>query len=530
MRLLSLSLTIMCAGVCSASQPPNILLIMADDLGFSDLSCYGGEIDTPNLDRLAAGGLRFTQFYNTGRCWPTRASLLTGFYPHQVGRDEVPGVRSGGRGRRPAWAPLLSATLAADGYRCYHSGKWHLDGMPLGNGFHSSYYLKDQHRFFNPTISYRDDVQLPAVKRESGFYGTTAIADHMLQMLQGHHEKYAAKPFFAYLAFTAPHFPLHAPAEDIKRNLERYQEGWEQIRQARWKRIQQLGLVSGRLSDVESAVGSPYPDRAAEAHKILGDSEVVLPLPWDQLSADQKSFQVNKMAIHAAMVDRMDQEIGRVLVQLKKMSAMDNTLILFLSDNGASAEIMVRGDGHEAAAPMGSASSHLCLGAGWSTTANTPFRRHKVWVHEGGIATPLIVHWPRGIKARGELRTNPGHVIDVVPTVLEVVGKKNSANERPKSGPLAPGKSLVPAFSTDGTVEREYLWWHHEGHRAIRVGNWKLVAAAEDKDWSLYDVAADRTESHNRAGDKPGIARRLAADWERRWQKIQEDAKQGAEE
>ncbi|MFP6621311.1 MAG: arylsulfatase [Pirellulaceae bacterium] len=528
MRLLSVSLIIMCAGASSASEPPNVLLIMADDLGFSDIGCYGGEIATPNLDRLAAGGIRFTQFYNTGRCWPTRASLLTGFYPHQVGRDKVPGIRSGGRGQRPQWAPLVSVTLAEKGYRCYHSGKWHLDGLPLGNGFHSSYYLRDQHRFFNPTISFRDDVKLPPVKRESGFYGTTAIAEHMLQMLQGHHEKYADKPFFAYLAFTAPHFPLHAPAEDIKRNLERYQQGWEKIREARWKRIQQLGLVAGRLSAVESGVGSPYPERAAEAQKILGDREVILPLPWDQLSAEQKTFQAHKMAIHAAMVDRMDQEIGRVLAQLEKMSAIDNTLILFLSDNGASAEIMVRGDGHDAAAPMGSAGSHLCLGAGWSTTANTPFRRHKVWVHEGGIATPLIVHWPRGIKARGELRRDPGHVIDVVPTLRDVVGSEQVSQGTHEKGPRRPGRSLVPAFKKDGAIKREYLWWHHEGNRAIRMGNWKLVSASQDQAWSLYDLADDRTESRNRVADKPAIAIRLQAEWERRWQEIQEVARRGS--
>ena len=244
-RLLCSAMIVMAATVSSGNERPNILLIMADDLGFSDVGCYGGEIDTPNLDRLAAGGIRFSQFYNTGRCWPTRASLLTGFYPHQVGRDQVPGVRSGGRGKRPAWAPLLSVTLAAEGYRCYHSGKWHLDGMPLGNGFHSSYYLKDQHRFFNPLISYRDDVKLPAVKRQSGFYGTTEIANQMLEMLRNHDQENAAAPFFAYLAFTAPHFPLHAPAEDVERNRQRYRQGWQKVREARWDRIRKLGAGDG---------------------------------------------------------------------------------------------------------------------------------------------------------------------------------------------------------------------------------------------------------------------------------------------
>jgi len=529
-RFLCSAMIAMVASVSVGNERPNILLIMADDLGFSDIGCYGGEIETPNLDRLAAGGIRFTQFYNTGRCWPTRASLLTGFYPHQVRRDKVPGVRSGGGGKRPAWAPLLSVRLAAEGYRCYHSGKWHLDGMPLGNGFHSSYYLKDQHRFFNPLISYRDDVKLPPVKRESGFYGTTAIADRMLEMLRKHHQENTRTPFFAYLAFTAPHFPLQAPAEDVERNRLRYRKGWQKVREDRWKRIEELGLVTGRLSDVEREIGSPYPERALAAQETLGPSEVIVPVPWEQLTAEQKSFQGNKMAIHAAMVDRMDQEIGRILEQLAKMQAMDNTLILFLSDNGASAEIMVRGDGHDPSAAMGSAASHLCLGAGWSTTANTPFRRHKVWVHEGGISTPLIVHWPLRIKTRGALRSDVGHVIDVVPTLLEAVGSKKRAVSDSEQGPGAPGKSLVPAFTKDGTVTREFLWWHHEGNRAIRMGDWKLVAAAQDNQWSLYNLAEDRTESRNRATDKPTIVRKLQGAWEDHWEKTQELVKQATVE
>jgi arylsulfatase len=226
----------------------------------------------------------------------------------------------------------------------------------------------------------------------------------------------------------------------------------------------------------------------------------------------------------------MDQELGRVLAQLAKMQAMDNTLILFLSDNGASAEIMVRGDGHDVEAPMGSAASHLCLGAGWSTTANTPFRRHKVWVHEGGIATPFIAHWPAGIQSHGALRSDVGHVIDVVPTVLEAAGVKKRGVPGSEQGPAAPGKSLVPAFTRNGTVTREYLWWNHEGNRAIRMGDWKLVAAAQDKQWSLYNLAEDRTESRNRVADKPAIARQMQSVWEDHWEKTQELVKQYAGE
>lgn len=498
---------------------PNIVLIMADDLGFSDLGCYGGEIETPNLDRLASGGLRFTQFYNTARCWPTRAALLTGYYAQQVRRDTVAGVPSGGRGQRPAWASLLPVYLKPLGYRSYHSGKWHIDGMPLENGFDRSYYLQDQGRFFNPQVHYEDDRKLPPVARDAGYYGTTAIADHAIRCLKEHASEHADKPFFHYLAFTAPHFPLHALPEDIARYRETYRRGWDTVRQARWKRQQEVGLVDGRLSDVEREIGPPY--HFPDALKQLGDGELNRPLPWDTLSAEQREFQATKMAIHAAMIDRMDREIGRVLAQLDSMEAMDNTLIFFLSDNGASAEIMVRADGHDPDAAPGSAASYLCLGPGWSTTANTPFRRHKTWVHEGGIATPLIVHWPAGVEAAGQLRRTPGHVIDIVPTILEAVRRPASAETTDKESaptngksnrPPWPGRSLLQTFRDDSPVDRDYLWWLHEGNRAIRVGNWKLVAAKDDP-WALYDLAQDRTETRNLAAEMPARVAELAARW-----------------
>ena len=501
------------AGIAAADSRPNILLIMADDLGYSDLGCYGGEIDTPNLDSLARDGLQFTQFYNTGRCWPTRASLLTGFYAQQVARDDLPGGKVGGRAIRPSWAPLVSVELAQRGYRCYHSGKWHLDGMPLGNGFHRSYYLRDQNRFFNPTSSYLDDVKLPTVKRESGFYATTSISEHALQMLRDHHTKHKDEPFFAYVAFTAPHFPLHALPGDIARNAARYRDGWDKARRARSDRIEQFGLVEAPLSPVEYNIGSPYPDLATAAQKIIGTEEVVLPRPWDQLTTEQQSFQARKMAVHAAMVDRMDREIGRFLAQLEKMAAVDNTFVLFLSDNGASAEIMVRGDGHERTAPMGSASSHLCLGPGWSTVSNTPFRRHKTWVHEGGISTPLLVRWPNGIEAAGELRRTPGHVIDVVPTLLDVTRQESDIDRALAGHPGFPGRSLGSLWERDQDLGRDFLWWFHEGNKAIRRGDWKLVQAHDESRWSLYNLKQDRTETRDLAAVKGAVARRMEAEW-----------------
>jgi len=524
MRSIIFVLTVLGTLVGAAREKPNVLLIMADDMGFSDLGCYGGEIETPYLNSLAKSGLKFTQFYNTGRCWPTRASLLTGFYPQQVRRDAVPSLPTGGRGKRPEWAPLVAETLRTLGYRCYHSGKWHLDGMPLENGFHHSYYLRDQNRFFSPTLSYRDDKQLPPVKAESGFYGTTAIADNAIEMLEEHRLKQTNKPFFAYVAFTSPHFPLHALPEDIARIGNRYQAGWGKVREERWQRIQAWDIVTGTLSPVETGIGSPYPQRAAAAKEIVGSEEVIVPVAWENLTAEQQQFQSMKMAIHAAMVYRMDQEIGKLLAQLRKMGALNDTMILFLSDNGASAEIMVRGDGHDPKAPAGSATTHLCLGAGWSTTANTPFRRHKVWVHEGGIATPFIVHLPGDNRRQGELRQQPAHVIDVVPTILEAAGY--AAARQPRKGPTAPGKSLLPVFASKTAVHRDSTWWMHEGNRAIRVGDWKLVAAKGDP-WSLYDLKNDRTETNDLAGEKLTVVKRLAARWEERWERFQQDARDG---
>ena len=493
---------------------PNVIVILADDLGFSDLSCYGSEIPTPNLDGLAAGGLRFTQFYNTARCWPSRAALLTGYYAHQVRRDVVPGVRSGIHGKRPTWAKLLPELLHPLGFRSYHSGKWHIDGMPLANGFDRSYYIEDLGRYHNPRVVNEDGRQAPPVEPGTGYYATTAIAENAIKYLKEHAEKYRDHPFFLYLAFNAPHFPLQAPPNDIARYRQRYRDGWDAIRAQRWQRIKDLGLLTGSLSAVEHAIGPPY--HFPKALEALGPDEVNRPVPWGTLTESQRVFQVTKMGIYAAMIDRMDREIGRVLEQLRTMGALENTLIFVLSDNGASAEIMVRDDGHNPAAPAGSAGTHLCLGPGWATVANTPFRRHKTWVHEGGIATPLIVHWPQGVAARGELRHDPGHVIDIVPTVLEVTGANHLLTADTRSIPEPPGKSLVTAFARDRTLKRDGLWWEHEGNRAIRVGDSKLVAA-KDGPWELYDLATDRTETQDHAADNPAMVQELSQRWQRRW-------------
>ncbi|MEM9645828.1 MAG: arylsulfatase, partial [Planctomycetota bacterium] len=497
-----------------ASLRPNVVVILADDMGFSDLGCYGSRIQTPHLDGLAHGGLRMTNFYNTARCWPTRAALLTGYYAQQVGFDSLPeeperGLPSTGRVRRqrPGWAPLLPDRIRSAGYRSYHSGKWHLDGLPIAKGFDASYVLKDQQRFFSPTVHYLDDQKLPAVELGEGFYGTTAIADHALKVLKEHQEYRSDQPFFHFVAFTAPHFPLHALPEDIKKYEGVFDEGWNVARSRRSKFLRESGIVTGRLSDMEP-VGPPYdfPDQVAQ----FGSGEVVIPRPWDELSEQQKSFQADKMEVHAAMVDRMDQEIGRILNQLRRMRAMQNTLIIFLSDNGGSAELMVRGDGHDPELEPGSAGTHLCLGPGWSSAANTPFRRHKTWVHEGGCHTPMIVHWPAGIRDEVRQRSQGfhsglGHVIDIVPTILELAGappmaadtavEDGSGEGEPSRAPSPPGRSFAGVFRGDDLPSRS-LWWCHEGNRAFRRGRFKLVAAAEEP-WELYDLSNDPAETND---------------------------------
>ncbi len=469
-------------GTASAAERPNILIIVADDMGFSDAQCYGGDVSTPNLNQLAAEGLRYTQFYNTSRCWTTRVSLLTGLYHHLAESIHM--------GRRHDLATrLLPELLRPLGYRCYHSGKWHVRGTkPTRRGFDRSFLIADHNRFFYPKRLFEDDQPLPPVPPGSGYYLTTDIAEHAIRYLREHAAHHADRPFFLYLAFTSPHFPLQAPQQDIDVYRNRYVDGWDVVRQRRYQRQKEMGLVNCPLSPRDPKTIPPWNFPEEELQRQIGPGEVGYAVAWDSLTDEQKRFQSIKMAIHAAMIHRMDREIGRVIQQIRSMGQWDNTLCLFLSDNGASAEQIIRGDGHDPTAPPGSGKTFLCLGPGWSTAANTPFRLHKSWVHEGGIATPLIVRYPARIRDHGRLRHAVGHVIDIVPTIAELTGA--TWPERVDGKPVVRphGVSLLRTFERDEPVQREFLFWEHIGNRALRVGNWKLVAK-KDGPWELYDMS-----------------------------------------
>lgn len=501
-----LAATLALGGSLFAATKPNILIILADDAGFSDIGCYGGEIATPNLDALAANGLRFTQFYNTARCWPTRAAILTGYYPQEVAMDPP-------RGTFPPWTTLAPSYLKPLGYRCYHSGKWHVQNAPrvcADAGFDHSYKLDDHDRHFAPRLHTLDDAKLPPVQPGSGYYTTTAIAEHAIEWLKEHAEKHAGEPFFEYLAFTSPHFPIQAPEEDIAKYRATYTQGWEKTRAARYAKQLQLGIIDCALAPIEPQIKAP--SGKPDVLEKLGPRETLFAQTWDSLTPEQKKYQAEKEAVHAAMVDRIDREVGRVIAQLKAMGAFENTIIFFLSDNGASAEVLIRGDGNDLDAPVGSEHSFLCLGPGGSTVSNTPFRRHKIWTHEGGISTPLIAHWPAGIGAHGELRRDPGHVVDLLPTMIQLAGGEVRPNE---GAPPFPGRSLVASFASDSAAPRAPIYFSHEGNRGLRDGDWKLVSAKIDADeWELYHVATDRSETHNLASELPEKVRDLAAKWE----------------
>jgi arylsulfatase len=495
---------------CAAADKPNLLLIMADDMGYSDIGCYGGEINTPRLNELAEHGLRFTQFYNAARCCPTRAALLTGLYPHQAG---VGKMVSSGPAKRPSPTQgylndrcvTIAEVLSPAGYRCYMSGKWHVGefrpAWPIDRGFDRYYGLiSGGMNYFDITkakrkslkrVFARDDQRLTPAG--DGFYSTDAFTDEALAMLTSHTEDHSASPFFLYLAFNAPHWPLHAPEQLIKKYEGKYLDGWDALRQRRYQRMIELKIIdpAWKLSPADGAA-------------------------WAQQSDGQKQELDRRMAVYAAMVERMDWNIGRIIDQLRDSGRLHNTLVMFLSDNGACHEGgLLGGDMRkDLTGPTGSVDSYRTYGQSWSNAGNTPFRKHKHWTHEGGIATPLIVHWPAGLRTTpGSLTDQVGHVIDLLPTLCEVSGAQYPTTR--DAQPITPlsGQSLLPAFRAASPADQRAVFWEHMGNAAVRDGNWKLVRSG-GKAWELYDLTADRSELTDLADTNPAQVQRLSAQWE----------------
>jgi arylsulfatase len=475
----------------AAARRPNIVIIMADDMGFSDLGCYGSEINTPNIDRLAASGLRFTQFYNTARCCPTRAALLTGMYSHQVGVGHMVEDRG-----KPAYRGFLNdraltigETLREAPYSTYLSGKWHVGEKPghwpVDRGFDRSYALvsggTNYFRLDPNRILARDGKR---IEPPEDWYVTDAITDNAVTFLKEHP---GDKPFFLYLAYTAPHWPLHAWPEDIAKYRGKYQLGWDKLRENRRQKMIELGLIDKRWPltprDPKVKAWADVPEKNRDA--------------WDL-----------KMAVYAAQIDRMDQGIGKLLAQLKAMNTDENTLVMFLADNGGCAEIIDRGT---KGVPAGDKDSFLSYGVGWANASNTPFRLYKHWVHEGGISTPLIVRWPAVIKQSG-MTSQPGHVIDLAATCYDVAGEIDLKGKGEGKLPLE-GRSLVPIFRGQERTGHDYIFWEHEGNRAVRHQDWKLVAR-KNGEWELYDLTVDRTELRNLASDRADLVRQLSAQYE----------------
>jgi arylsulfatase A-like enzyme len=521
---------------------PNILVILADDLGYSDLSCYGGEINTPNLDGLAKNGLRFTQFYNSARCCPTRASLLTGLYPHQAGvgmmTADAGAQYPGYRGAIQPHTVTLAEVLKAAGYRTAMSGKWHVGDRlsPVERGFDDFYGFTRGYGV--DSFDARMMIRLPEGRlrrsyKSGEFFATDAITDHALDFLSD--ARGTKQPWFLYVAYQAPHFPVQSRADDAAAYAGAYDKGWDKLREERLARMKKLGAAP---KNTPLTPRSPIhrPDVAKRIGSMTADGANP---PWDALDAERRADLAGRMKAYAGMVSGMDRNIGRLIADLKRKGELDNTLILFLSDNGACAEWepfgfdldkpanVTAGAGINMGTPnspnilrrgaelsaMGGPDSLFSYGSAWANLSNTPWRLYKHYSHEGGISSPLIAHWPAGVKARGKWRHQPGHLIDVMATLVDVAGA-NYPKER-AGAPVSPmeGVSLRPAFANRPLLRKEPLFFEHDGSRAVRDGRWKLVSARAGE-WELYDIEADRAELNNLAAKRPEKARDLSARWD----------------
>ncbi len=539
----------------TAPGRPDIIVILGDDMGFSDLGCYGGEIQTPNLDGLAQGGLRFTQFYNTARCCPSRAALLTGLYPHQAGIGHMMEDRGleGYRGELNRECVTLAEMLKPAGYRTYAVGKWHVtkkvkpegDGekanWPLQRGFDRFYgTIHGAGSFFDPNTLTRDNRFIspyadPEYQPEQYYY-TDAISDHAVRFISDHSRDHKNEPLFMYVAYTAAHWPMQAKESDIAKYKGKYARGYGETRKARLRKMQELGVAGGEMAPQRGGKWADVKDRA---------------------------YEERCMEVYAAMVDCMDQGIGRIVAELKRQGRLGNTLILFMQDNGGCAEGIGRGGKKNAppavvaradsptlpplapdylqpdmipkqtrdgfpmrqgyGVPPGAADTFCGYGEAWANVSNTPFREYKHWVHEGGISTPLIVHWPDGTRVsgkheattpRGVLIHEPAHLIDIMATVVDVSGAAYPKAVAGRDILPMEGVSLVPLFQAQPFTRKEPLFWEHEANRAVREGKWKLVAKGPQGPWELHDMHADRAELHDLAAQQPERVQAMAAQWE----------------
>ncbi|MCM8527153.1 MAG: arylsulfatase [Lentisphaeraceae bacterium] len=524
-----LALTVSCTSTADDKRP-NVIVILSDDMGYSDIGCYGGEINTPTLDGLAENGLRFTQFYNTGRCCPTRAALLSGIYQHQAGIGHMMDNKNlrGYQGNLSREAVTVAEVLKDAGYSTYMSGKWHItpyhpqnvdkSNWPLQRGFDRFYgTIHGAGSFYDPNGLTRDNQFIspmndPEYKPETYYY-TDAISDHAVRFIKEHDK---SKPFFMYVAYTAAHWPMHALERDIEKYKGKYGKGYETYRKQRIAKMKKLGILPDHW-DITPKDGRP----------------------WS--SVKNKEWEERCMEVYAAMVDSMDQGIGKIVKQLKDEGQFENTLILYMQDNGGCAEGLGRRSRKPPKAKIskedfqtkmipdvtrdnkpvltgedvmpGGPDSYIAYGLDWANVSNTPFRLYKHYVHEGGIATPLVAHWPKGIKAKNEWRNTPTHLIDIMATCVDI-GKATYPSEY-KNNKIIPieGKSLTTVFENDQMEERQ-IFFEHEKNRAIRDGKWKLVAKGLQGKWELYDMEKDRTEMHDLSAKMPQKAKELEDAWE----------------
>ncbi len=498
------------AAKTTKEKRPNVVLIMVDDMGYSDIGCYGSEIPTPHIDELAFEGLRFSQFYNQARCCPTRASLMTGLFPHQTGIGQMTNSPKGDTYN--SWGTegyigylnrncvTIAEVLKETGYHTYMTGKWHLgyhqqDRWPMQRGFEKFYgsiagatsYFRPQGK--RPVTLMNEHLPAP----DSAYYTTDAFTDYALQFIE---EQEDDKPYFLYLAYTAPHWPLHAKEEDIEKFVGKYMHGWDEVRANRLAKQKELGLWDDEMT------------LSARDERVR---------PWSEVSEEQKVRSDYRMAIYAAQVHCVDYNVGRVIDLLEQRGELDNTLIMFLSDNGGCAEMYDEfGSKPDSMINNANYSGAVSYGIGWANASNTPFRDYKVKTYEGGISTPFIAHWPEKIKTqKGKITPNKNYLIDVMPTILEAAGA-NYPEVYHGGNTIHPleGISMLPLLKGEKAQHHKFMFWEHQNNCSARYQNWKGYKRLSDKNWELYDLSTDRAEQHNVAAQNPEVVKQLDAQWQ----------------